>query len=335
MVMVEQIQAQNTFKVKMWENFSIKTEAFVNDCKQEDSNKTKHENFTNMLNDIKEDKADLDKMEEFLSESVDKSIIDIIKNEDVDDMDEFLPEDSPSLYSPGSLTRKSKDSAKAITHDEVNQRHLTGTTTQQISLPKLEIIDVHTDENDSKNLEINGDKHANVSDNKERSIISSSRVAQTPTEHKCKLCGNSYKENKNLLRHMINKHPLAIDTEYICEICNERFATQKGLDRHTKGTHKVGQTPANHKCELCGSCFTEYYTLRRHMRHKHPLSVNAEYICEICSQRFNTKTGLDRHSYWTHPETHTPTEHKCEICGTCYMEAKTLLLHIRKNILRL
>ncbi|XP_073838177.1 uncharacterized protein [Musca autumnalis] len=220
----------------MSENISIKMEPFANDYKQEDTNSdintlsyntTKFENFTN---DIKEDKVDLDKMEEFLPENANESTIDIIKEEDVDEMDEFLSEDSPT--SSSSLTWKSDDRMDAIIQDvalpqHVTQQQLTSTTTQQISLPKLEIIDVHTDEND-----INGDSYTNVSSNKGRSIISSFRVAQTPAQHKCEICGRSYTEVTNLQRHMRYKHPLSINAEYICEICNQSFTTQTGFDRH-------------------------------------------------------------------------------------------------------
>ncbi|XP_073842698.1 uncharacterized protein isoform X4 [Musca autumnalis] len=218
----------------MSEKMSIKTEPFVNDYKQENSNndtntlgynKTKLEHFTNMGNDIKQEEIDLDKMEDFLPENVDESTSDIIKEENVEEIDEFLPKVSTSIRSPSSLTSKSDDRTEAIIHDEVHvtQQHLTGTTTQQISLPKLEIMDVDTDEDDG--LEINGDTDANFSDNKERSVISSSRVAQ--------------------------KHPLSMDTKYICEICNKICTTHHGLALHSNRMHPGTKKPTEHTCEQC------------------------------------------------------------------------------------
>ncbi|XP_073842736.1 uncharacterized protein isoform X2 [Musca autumnalis] len=327
----------------MSEIFSIKTEPLSNDYKAEESNNdvntlgyrtTKLENVTNMGNDIKEDELDLDKMEEFLPENINESTIDKIKKEDLDEMEEFMPEDSPSIYSPSTLTGKSDDGRAVITHDEVQhqhvtQQHLTGTTTQHISLPKLEIIDVHTEEDDSKGSAINGETDTNASDNKERSVISFSGVAQAPTEHKCELCCKSYIDDSRLRRHMSYKHPLPINAEYICKICNQSFNTQAGLDRHSYRTHPETQPPTEHKCEICGKCYIESKNLRLHIRKTHPLSANLWYICEICSQRFSTQTGLDRHSHRTHPETQTPKEHKCEICGRCYTEDQYLRRHIR------
>ncbi|XP_073842739.1 uncharacterized protein isoform X3 [Musca autumnalis] len=329
------------------------SETLAKDCKQEDSTNdkdtliyktTKPEKYANIVNGIKENEneLDLDKMEEFLSENVDKTTIVLIKEEGVDEMEEFLPEDSPSFYSPLSPTWKSDDRTEVITHDvahhrHVKQQHLTSTITQQISLPKIEIIDMHTDEDDIKGLEFNGDTDANVSVNKERSIISSSRVA---TEHKCELCGNSYTDKQGLHRHMKYKHPLALNAEYICEKCNQKFTTQAGLHRHYYWTHRETQKTSEHKCEICGSCYRESVNLRAHIRNKHPSSIDTEYICDICSQRFNTKSGLVRHSTRKHPEANTtnrtnstqpPTEYKCEICGSSFTEFNNLRTHIRNK----
>ncbi|XP_073838182.1 uncharacterized protein [Musca autumnalis] len=294
-------------------------------------------------------------MEEFLPENVDKSTIDIIKEDDLDDMDEFLsddspskvevdimdeflPEDIPSFYTPSLLTGKSNDRTEAISHDEVHHQHvaqqyLNSEITHQISLPKLEIIDIHTDENDRRCPEINGDTESNVSYDKERSVISSSRVAQAPTEHKCEICGSSFTDEKNLRIHLRKKHPLSIDSEYICEICNKRFATQHGLGIHSNRRHpsNAERKHAQHRCEICGSCYAESSNLRAHIRNKHPSSIDSEYICEICNQKFTSQTGLNRHSTKMHPEAQTSARHKCEICGSCYAESGTLRAHIRNK----
>ncbi|XP_073842931.1 uncharacterized protein isoform X2 [Musca autumnalis] len=293
----------------MSESFCIKTEPIDKDYEQEDTNNDantlcyntiKLENFTNMVNDIKKEELVLDKVKE-------ESTIDIIKEEDVDEMDELL------------------------------QQHLTSTITQHISLPKLEIMDVYTDEDDCKGPEINGDTDANASDNKkssredstvlnkkvikntEKSDISSSRLAQTPTEHKCELCGKSYTEHAKLRRHMLYTHILYMDTKYICKLCNQRFTTQAGLKRHSNTTHSEAQTLNEHKCEVCGKFYTEHANLLRHMRQKHPSSLDTEYICEICNQRFTTHIGLHRHSYTIHSVAQKPTKHKCEICDLKYI----------------
>ncbi|XP_073842875.1 zinc finger Y-chromosomal protein 1-like [Musca autumnalis] len=308
----------------MSEKVSIKTEPIGNDYVQEDSTLScstiKLEKFTNMLNDIK-DEPDLNKMEENLPANVDKYTIYVIKEEgNGDGMADVLPEDIPSFYTPC----KSDDNTEVITHDEVHHQHgtqqdQTAPITQHISLPKLEIMDVDTDEQESKGSENNGDTDVNVSSNK---------------EHKCELCGSSYAGVTNLRRHMRKKHPLSIDSKYICKICNQRFTSQPGLDRHSLQVHKEAhttQTPYEHKCELCDSSYTENACLRRHIRDKHSSSIDLEYICDICNQRFATQAGLCTHSYRRHPEVQTSSKHKCEICGSCYIQLPALLEHMKNK----
>ncbi|XP_073842893.1 uncharacterized protein [Musca autumnalis] len=348
----------------MSESFCIKTENSNNDTLS--YNTTKLENCTNMENDIEEDELNLDNMEEFLPENVDKAIIDIIKKEDVEEMEEFLPEDSYSIDSPSSLTWKSDDRSEVTT-----------TITQQISRPKLEIIDVHTDEQDSKGLKINGDTDVNGSDNKERYVISSSRVAQISTEHKCELrnehasstdkkfvceicnqrfktkiglglhyyrthqgahsqykceqCDSPHVTEKSLRKHIRDKHPSSLVTEYICNICNQNFTTQNGLDKHCYWMHPKTEIPSKHKCEICGSCYGKSLSLRYHISKKHPSSIDTEYICKICNQKFATQKGLDKHSFWKHPETLIHTKHGCELCDSSYKYEISLHRHIREK----
>ncbi|XP_073842818.1 uncharacterized protein [Musca autumnalis] len=349
----------------MTEKVSIKTEPFANDFKQEDSTNdtdtvdcsiTKLEHFIQMGNDIKEDELDLDKMEEFLPENVDESTIDIIKIEDMDEMNEFLPEDLPNTYSPSSVTCKSDYRMEVITYDEVGlQTHRMSTTTPQISLAKLEIMDVHEDEQDSNGPEVNDNEQGprealrvankkvgkyNKSDktcedkNATKSVISSSGVAKTPTEHKCELCGKFYGNSNNLLAHIRKKHPTSMVTDYICDICDQTFTTQMGLTKHSFRIHKTAHstlTRIKHKCELCEKSYTEAKALRTHVRNKHPFSIDTEYVCKICNQRFTTSSGLDRHSYRMHPENQTNTIYKCEMCDNAYTNDKNLRAHIRKK----
>ncbi|XP_073842882.1 uncharacterized protein isoform X2 [Musca autumnalis] len=310
----------------MSESFCIKTEPIAKDCEPEDCNNdtntlsnstTKLEHFTNMANDIKDEPA-LDKIEEYIPENVVEYTVNIIKEEDVDEMDE---KDSPSFYSPSLLTWKPDDITEIITDDGV--QHLTPTITQQISVPKLEIMDMH----DSDGLEINGSNtDANVSDNK-KSTQEVSIVLKK--KHTCEQCGNSYTEVGSLWRHIRYKHPSSIDTEYICEICNQRFTTQTGLDIHSNKVHP-GVQPSKHICEICGCCYGESFSLRSHIRKKHPASIGTEYICEICNQRFTTQKALNGHSNKTHPGAE-PSKHKCELCGSCFTESGSLRAHTRKK----
>ncbi|XP_073842911.1 uncharacterized protein [Musca autumnalis] len=364
----------------MSESFSIKTEPIAKDYKLEDCNNgtntlryntTKVEHLTNMLNYIKEDGLDLDRMEEFLPEKVDKVAFDQIKEEDVDEMEEFLPENSPSIYSPSSPTWKSDNCTKAIIHDDVQhergtQQHLTNITTQQISMPKLEIIDVHEGEQDSKGIEVSDDEHSKINNNKEDSrhvfIVPKCKKSDktcedkniTKFEHKCEICGSCYRGPHTLREHIRNKHPLSINTEHICKICHKKFTTEIGLSTHSYRRHPVA---TEHKCEICGSYHirskalqahmrkkhpkthstqtrTKQKSLQVHIRNRHPSSINTEHICKICQKKFTTAGGLTKHVKF-HPkvrsEVHRQTKYKCPKCGIIMRKQSTLIKHLKNH----
>ncbi|XP_073842899.1 uncharacterized protein isoform X2 [Musca autumnalis] len=366
----------------MSESFCIKTEPIAKDCEPEDCNNntntlsyttTKLENFTNMLNDIKEDRLDL---EEFLPEKIDKVAFDVIKEEDVDKMEEFLPKDSPSIYSPSSLTWKSDDCTKAIIHDEAphergTQHYLTNITTEQISLPKLEIIDVHEDEPDSKGIKVTDDEHSKINNKKEgsRHVRKCKNYDKTcennntkKSEHKCEICGNCYRGSHTLREHIRNKHPLSINTEHICKICHQKFTTEIGLATHSYRRHPVATEhkceicgsyhirpkalqmhmrnkhpeirftqTRKHKCELCDCSYTDDSSLRVHLRNKHPSSINTEHICKICHKKFTTERGLAKHVKM-HPEIRSDSQTKYK-CPKCgrIMKTKSGLINHFKN----
>ncbi|XP_073842723.1 uncharacterized protein isoform X1 [Musca autumnalis] len=291
----------------MSEKFSIKTEQFANVYKPQDS--TKFENFTNMKNDIKEeDGLDWNKMEE------------------------FLPEDSPNIFSPSSFTWKSDERTEVITHDEVHQHHLTTTITPQIFLPKLEIMD------DSKQSKVNDNKEE---DSRNVFMVPNEIVRKCKeydkncidkntkkSQHKCEICGRCYSQSNTLREHITKKHPLSLGTNYICEICNKRFTTQAGLEGHTQQKHPAACT---HICEICGGCYKEDKFLRIHLKNQHSFSLDTEYVCDKCDKRFITQIGLRNHSNLMHTKAGEPTEHKCELCGRCYTTSKLLRAHLRNK----
>ena len=56
----------------------------------------------------------------------------------------------------------------------------------------------------------------------------------------CEQCGNSYKQKRNLSRHISEQHSKVKDT-FICKLCNKEFARKYQLQRHYTRYHKLDE----------------------------------------------------------------------------------------------
>ena len=56
----------------------------------------------------------------------------------------------------------------------------------------------------------------------------------------CEQCGNSYKQKRNLSRHISEQHSKVKDT-FICKLCNKEFARKYQLQRHYARYHKLDE----------------------------------------------------------------------------------------------
>ncbi|XP_073842932.1 uncharacterized protein [Musca autumnalis] len=312
--------------------FSIKTESFDNDYKQEDSgndtntlvcNTIKLENFKNMANNIKEEQPDLDKMDEFLPENVDKYKFDIIKEEDVEEMDEFLPEDSTSIHSTSLLSWKSDDRTEVITHDVALHQH-DKEQHQNSTITKFEIIDLDTDEDDSKGLEVtDDDKHTKVSDNREdsresndswksddRTEVITPDVAlhqhdkeqhrnSTITKFEIIDLDTDEDDSKGLEVTDDDKHTKVSDNREDSRESNDTCANED-TETYVISPSRVAQKAAKYKCEICGCCYNVHHSLLAHIRNKHPSSLDSDYVCEICNKKFTSPISRGMHYYREH-----------------------------------
>ena len=80
-------------------------------------------------------------------------------------------------------------------------------------------------------------------------------IQNNDTAIKCTLCGNKYKTEKMLQRHMNTKH----DVENVCDLCNARFRRAEELVNHKLSLH----TEETQACKLCGFKNTTYIKTRR------------------------------------------------------------------------
>ena len=117
----------------------------------------------------------------------------------------------------------------------------------------------------------------------------------------CPICGNTYRERRNVLKHMKEHYEEEL---HVCNICGDSFKGDEELERHMK-THII-------KCPLCEETFTEIQGLQKHLDEKH--SETKHFKCSTCDKKFTKKFNFNRHMA-SHRRLN---ELKCGKCGKTF-----------------
>ena len=103
--------------------------------------------------------------------------------------------------------------------------------------------------------------------------------------NKCNACGNSFRTNHDLDKHVNSKH-----TEKTCTYCDKVCKNEQDLVRHHKDC--VDQGIANIKCKSCQQVFTNF-ALKRHQPNCH--GSTKEYDCPECGMIFSSNNHMKKH----------------------------------------
>ncbi|XP_073842706.1 zinc finger protein 532-like isoform X3 [Musca autumnalis] len=178
---------------------------------------------------------------------------------------------------------------------------------QQITLPKLEIMDVDEDENDEEDdddcddeVEFNeGVDNANDDSTDSpkiccitrafcvHALIKSQSNTWEPIMH-CSICPESFKEYHLLRQHFSQQHP-SHRFHILC--CERKLYSKCQIDEH----FSLHRNPRKYQCDICDSCHISKGNLRTHKKRLHSNLLNMQYVCNKCNKCFTSQLGLNSH----------------------------------------
>jgi len=159
----------------------------------------------------------------------------------------------------------------------------------------------------------------------------SSRSDSATNGFRCKFCPNGFAKNYYLTKHVLRKHPEAVESgSYECNLCDRSFRRQFQLMRHYK-THSRDDEPKKnverYKCDVCQRAFTKNYYLVKHMRRKHSDAAESSvYVCDACGRTFGEHYALQRHRR-TH-DGDSSCHYECFVCRKSFRSSLTLRRHM-------
>lgn len=147
-----------------------------------------------------------------------------------------------------------------------------------------------------------------------------------------------------------------IDVAVPCNKCNKIFLNSKALRVHQRISHIPDERKC--ACSLCGSKFTRYCNMYKHMRTFHgpdsvtlmrkPAEGDNVYECDKCPKKYSRKKSLRYHIRTKHLLTKEDNSNNsqnsskmkikaadkgslCPICGSSFTSKTQLTVHIRRH----
>jgi len=136
------------------------------------------------------------------------------------------------------------------------------------------------------------------------------RVHYHEKNHECHLCGKGFFERNELKVHLVTH--AAGGSKLTCGTCLTTFKNKKNLLNHIRNKHE-GSLQRKHVCHQCGKAFFFSYHLNRHMDgHK-----SKTCFCQICKKGFGSEAKVKDHHNKVHANKGRRSAKKTESCNTC------------------
>ncbi|CAG7817836.1 unnamed protein product [Allacma fusca] len=145
--------------------------------------------------------------------------------------------------------------------------------------------------------------------------------------HCCDICGESFKERYEVLKHKASTHLRSSSKQnnILCKVCGKKFVNLGLLIAH-KTMYASGtccRLQNEFICKICKMNFVSKALLCKHqLSHKD----SRPFCCEFCRKTFKSKYAMRMHRAWTHLR-NSHKKFACEICGEKFDRLLLLTLH--------
>ena len=126
---------------------------------------------------------------------------------------------------------------------------------------------------------------------------------------KCDVCFEGYAEQRDLIRHMMNKHGL--EHKLKCAKCSKIFLSEQRFSLHTPEVceKRKAADKKRHACDRCNYKAKDPTTLKRHKQAVHD---KVKHYCDTCGYKSSWKRALNDHIMHVHGN-----REKSYPCGLC------------------
>ena len=139
----------------------------------------------------------------------------------------------------------------------------------------------------------------------------------------CDICGKSFRDNRDLRRHVIAVHEK--QKPYECNICFKKFGFESNLRGHKKAVHSQ---KGPFQCKECPMrFFKKAQYLKKHFTMMHDLNKDDEMKCDICNRYFDSKSRYEGHLQSAHG-----TKLQCDKCDKQFTGKRSLKYLMSKSI---
>ena len=155
----------------------------------------------------------------------------------------------------------------------------------------------------------------------------------------CQMCGNSFNNFTEYLKHRRNHYTkshktLEDEEKKECTICDKVVLT-KNMRRHKDEVHKTHRINENtapaedlcvwkFKCIECGSIFKRKSNFETHMKNSHSKILKLVH-CSLCTKSYKRKSDLTAHIR----DKHSNNDYTCTRCGKRFSKKSNLGRHVK------